>query len=114
MRDLGVWFIVVYVVWFIACMIALISWFFRKRKERGQKKEHAMKGDANTADIIDQLRLKETNGSSLNSQDSESNATEFFRVVVNQSERDQLAYNKLGTMRRQMDEMQTLLQENVY
>jgi len=113
MQDLGGLFIVVYVVWFFACMIALISWFFRKRKERGQKKEHDMKGDANTDDNIDQLRLKETNESSLNSQDPESDATENVRVAVNKSERDQLAY-KLGTMRRQMDEMQSLLQKKVY
>lgn len=113
MQDLGGLFIVVYVIWFIACMIALISWFFRKRKERGEKKKDVTKGDANTDDNIDQLRLKETNDRSLNSQDPESNATEKFSVAVNQSERDQLAY-KLGTMRQQMDEMQTLLQKNVY
>jgi len=94
--DMGGLFIVVYVVWFVACVLAWTS------QRRSKKTDVAT---ANNDDDVDHpLKLQETN-------DYGKNEDVGVERSIHQSERDELS-NKLETMRRQMDDMQILLQKN--
>jgi hypothetical protein len=109
--DLGGLFIVVYIVWFIACLAAMINWYLdRRKKERKKAKFNSSNG--NTINHH-QLRLNENNSSSI--QEEKEEDPEFSlkntttNVITPSSDRDQQLAFKLESIRRQMDEMQILL-----
>jgi uncharacterized membrane protein YgcG len=113
--DLGGLFIVVYLVWFIACVTATINWYFeRRKKERKKVKFNSSNSNGNDIDHR-QLRLNDSN-SRIQEEEKDpelslKNTTTATTtdVITPSSERDQKLAFQLESMRRQMDEMQTLL-----
>lgn len=104
--DLGGLFIVVYVVWFLVCLVAVASAYLKGMKSRRETK-------ALRASQPEDLRLEpamEASPEIPNCKLGASGCGYGGDGDVLTSERDQLA-QKLETMRAQMEEMHTLLQK---